>query len=243
MTHKTISQLITEAKEQAKEIVGALEVDKHYFMAYDVNGTVERKVLKKPGAEIIASALGLVGEMKEVQVELSDASNPKSAQAIVRCVLVNKQGNVEACGVGAYAINPNGMNTAMKMAAKSAFIDATIRATGISDCFTQDLQEIPTPSIVVKAPVAVDISDEKGSNSVDEKQELINWIEDNIPFSSDIPFLFGAQSLKDLSVSILKKVIADQSKNATDPIPQSPQSGIIPNKQSENFAKPLFTMC
>jgi hypothetical protein len=225
VTHKSITQLIQDSKSQATEIVAALEEGKHYFMAFDnYSNTAQRKVLKKPGAEIIANALGLIGELSEAQVELTVPGNPGSAHAIVRCTLVDKQGSTVSCGVGAFATASHGMNTAVKMAAKSAFIDAVIRGTSISDCFTQDIEVQPESAPGQVATPKTESNSASPNDPVKsvpaiepEAKELITWIENNVPFSKDIPWLYDCKDFESLSLDILKKIKLDNLEEEAEP--------------------------
>ena len=62
---------------------------------------------------------------------------------IVRCELKDGQGTVVAVGVGARSVAQDGgdLNKCLKMAEKSAHIDATLRMAGLSEVFTQDLED------------------------------------------------------------------------------------------------------
>ena len=63
---------------------------------------------------------------------------------ILRCHLVDSHGQVVADGVGGRrAIQDDGdINKMLKMAAKSAQIDATLRCGGLSELFTQDPETV-----------------------------------------------------------------------------------------------------
>ena len=66
------------------------------------------------------------------------------SQIIIRCEIVDASGRVVADGVGARIISQdNGdINKALKMAEKSAHIDATLRMAGLSEVFTQDIEDM-----------------------------------------------------------------------------------------------------
>ena len=65
-------------------------------------------------------------------------------QVIIRCEIRDAAGRVVADGVGARALQQDSgdINKALKMAEKSAHIDATLRMAGLSEVFTQDLEEM-----------------------------------------------------------------------------------------------------
>jgi hypothetical protein len=64
----------------------------------------------------------------------------------VICFVCNLQKNGEAVGQGRGAAmlakNANDPNKTIKMAQKSAFVDAVIRSSGLSDFYTQDLEDM-----------------------------------------------------------------------------------------------------
>jgi hypothetical protein len=66
-------------------------------------------------------------------------------------------GQVVAEGVGARNLNQDygDFNKALKMAEKSAHIDATLRLAGLSEVFTQDLEDRPIIEEEVAAPPPV----------------------------------------------------------------------------------------
>ena len=65
-------------------------------------------------------------------------------QIIIRCEIIDVSGRVVADGVGARLLSQdNGdINKALKMAEKSAHIDATLRMAGLSEVFTQDIEDM-----------------------------------------------------------------------------------------------------
>jgi hypothetical protein len=67
---------------------------------------------------------------------------------IMRCELRDAHGHVVAEGVGARNLSQDygDINKSFKMVEKSAHIDATLRLAGLSEMFTQDLDDIPPPA-------------------------------------------------------------------------------------------------
>lgn len=101
--------------------------------------------LFKPGAEKICGMLGVsVRYPTLADYERAALSGVALNQIIIRCEIVDAAGRVVADGVGARVIaQDNGdLNKALKMAEKSAHIDATLRMAGLSEVFTQDLEDI-----------------------------------------------------------------------------------------------------
>ena len=110
--------------------------------------------LWKPGAEKICGMLGLTAHFPTLRdYEQVALSGGVLENVIIRCELRDSAGRVVAEGVGARSLHQdNGdLNKALKMAEKSAMIDATLRCAGLSEIFTQDLEDmsvVPEPARV-----------------------------------------------------------------------------------------------
>ena len=101
--------------------------------------------LFKPGAEKICGMLGLTVRYPTLQdYERAALTGAQLSQIIIRCEIIDASGRVVADGVGARIIaQDNGdINKALKMAEKSAHIDATLRMAGLSEVFTQDIEDM-----------------------------------------------------------------------------------------------------
>jgi len=101
--------------------------------------------LFKPGAEKICGMLGVTVRYPTLQdYEKAALTGAQLSQIIIRCEIVDASGRVVADGVGARIIaQDNGdINKALKMAEKSAHIDATLRMAGLSEVFTQDIEDM-----------------------------------------------------------------------------------------------------
>lgn len=102
-----------------------------------VKGKKALPTLLKGGGEVVCQILGLTP-----QIEIAESSD----QAIViRCQLHNESQQQISVGFGArnYALDANsgGRNKTIKMAVKSAYLDAVIRAGALSSLFTLDLED------------------------------------------------------------------------------------------------------
>jgi hypothetical protein len=101
--------------------------------------------LFKPGAEKICGMLGVTVRYPTLPDYEKAALNGSTLnQIIIRCEIVDTSGRVVADGVGARQLaQDNGdINKALKMAEKSAHIDATLRMAGLSEVFTQDIEDM-----------------------------------------------------------------------------------------------------
>jgi hypothetical protein len=118
-----------------------------------VKGRASKPSLWKPGAEKICGMLNVTVTFPTLgQYEAAALAGTKLESIIIRCELVSPGGAVAAAGVGSRSVvqDHGDLNKAMKMACKSAHIDATLRMGGLSEVFTQDLEDMPartTPGI------------------------------------------------------------------------------------------------
>ena len=113
--------------------------------------------LWKPGAEKICGMLGVTVHYPTLRDYEQAALNGVSLQhVIIRCEIRDASGRVIADGVGARSLKQDygDLNKALKMAEKSAHIDATLRLAGLSEIFTQDLEDLPPSEVVAAATPA-----------------------------------------------------------------------------------------
>ncbi|MFH1982980.1 MAG: hypothetical protein ABIL58_14155 [Pseudomonadota bacterium] len=102
--------------------------------------------LWKPGAEKICGMLGLIPRFPNLKEYESAALRGEDLKVILlKCELHTGSGFVAAEGTGARRIaqDSGDINKSLKMAEKSAHIDATLRVAGLSELFTQDLEDMP----------------------------------------------------------------------------------------------------
>ena len=104
-----------------------------------------KKSLWKPGAEKITGMLGIKREYPGFEKYQDAAVEGKSIdQIVIKCVLMNGQGIHVSEGLGGRSVRQEGgdLNKALKMAAKSSFIDGTLNLAGLSEIFTLDLEDM-----------------------------------------------------------------------------------------------------
>ena len=97
-------------------------------------------ILWKSGAERILGVLGLTVHFPSLhQYEMACCHKHELSAVVLKCELKTNNGTVVAEGSGARHIKQDNfnLNTTMKMAAKSAMIDATIRVAGLTSMFRQ----------------------------------------------------------------------------------------------------------
>lgn len=100
--------------------------------------------LRKPGAEKVTTLLRLRPEFVRDQETWEMLGSPIGVLCY-RCLLVSPGGEIVGEGRAARDVQKQDfgdINKAIKMAEKSAQLDAVIRVAGISDVFTQDLEDL-----------------------------------------------------------------------------------------------------
>mgnify|MGYP003640846552 FL=1 len=115
------------------------------YGAIMIGGRPSKKSLFKPGSEKICGMLGLRPTFPNLAQYEQAAINGKTIEnLLIRCELVNGANLVVSEGVGARAVRQdnNDLNKSLKMALKSAMIDATLRCAGLSEVFTQDIEDM-----------------------------------------------------------------------------------------------------
>jgi hypothetical protein len=148
---KTLTNVqANESLEEFKQGVDHLLAKRSYFISqvlpklaegqdfYIVKG---RKSLAKGGAEKLAGIYNLVATFQKDNESLEMLGNTKGLVAFV-CNLT-RFGVIVGQGRGSDTMerNSNDPNKTLKMTQKRAYVDAVIRATGLSDIFTQDISE------------------------------------------------------------------------------------------------------
>lgn len=104
-----------------------------------------KKSLWKPGAEKICGMLGCSVRFPNLgDYEQAAISGTALEQIVLRAEILDPSGNIVAEGIGARSLKQDqgDLNKALKMAEKSAHIDATLRLAGLSELFTQDLEDM-----------------------------------------------------------------------------------------------------
>lgn len=116
---------------------------------------LSKKVLFKSGAEKITGMLGMTTHFPSLrQYEEAVLNKSEISTIVMRCELRDAQGRVVAEGVGARNLSQDygDVNKSLKMVEKSAHIDATLRLAGLSEVFTQDIEDKP---VVEESPPPV----------------------------------------------------------------------------------------
>ena len=101
--------------------------------------------LWKPGAEKICGMMNVIPSwpnLKDYERAALDGVEIKTI--ILRCEIVGMGGQVLGEGTGARSLSQdyNDLNKSLKMAKKSSLIDATLTMGGLSEVFTQDVEDV-----------------------------------------------------------------------------------------------------
>lgn len=110
--------------------------------------------LWKTGAEKIWGRLGVTPHWPALaDYERAAVAGARIETIVLRCVLIDGHGAVQAEGCGGRTLSQDGndINKAIKMAKKSGAIDAVLAFGGLSELFTQDFDE-DTSSVVPAGP-------------------------------------------------------------------------------------------
>lgn len=113
--------------------------------ACTIPGHFSKDCLFKPGSEKIAGMLGVTPTFPTLnKYEDSALAGVELKQIILRCHMVDASGRIVADGIGGRSLDTDygDLNKSLKMCAKSAMIDATLRMAGLSEVFTQDLDQM-----------------------------------------------------------------------------------------------------
>lgn len=101
--------------------------------------------LYKPGAEKILVKLGLKPTFPNLhRYEEAGSSGVDIENIVLECQIVTSDDYVVGHGVGGRQVSKErgDLNKALKMAKKSAMIDATLTCCGLSEMFSQDLEDM-----------------------------------------------------------------------------------------------------
>jgi hypothetical protein len=147
------------------------------YCSLPVKGKKALPTLLKGGGEVVCQILGLTPRIVIAE------SNDKSLTMC--CELCDENQQIVSVGYGArsYALDANngGLNKTTKMAVKSAYLDAVIRAGALSSLFTMDLEEQSDMKPVAQSVVPIssvqckEIEDLISEHYVD-KVRCLNWI-------------------------------------------------------------------
>jgi hypothetical protein len=131
-----VDNLLAKRSYFVSKILPLLKEDSDYFI---IKG---KRSLSKGGSENLCAIYNLTASFEKDRDAMDAFSDVKGFIAFV-CTL-SRNGQVVGQGRGGdtLARNQNDVNKTLKMAQKRAYTDAAIRTTGLSDIFTQDMEDM-----------------------------------------------------------------------------------------------------
>ena len=169
---------ISDRVNLVHEVLSKVMIDKTHYGT--IPGCGDKKVLLKPGADLLAMTFRLVPQFSVTRTEMENGHKEYD----VTCSMYAANGELLGQGVGSASTmetkyryrteggtwNPNTRrkeggkrventdiadcyNTVLKIAKKRAHIDATLTVTGAADLFTQDLIDDDETPDASKAPI------------------------------------------------------------------------------------------
>lgn len=193
-------------------------VDGVDYGSINIGGKLSKPSLWKPGAEKICGMLGLIVHFPTFsEYEKAALSGVELKDIIMRCEIRDASGNVIADGIGARNVgrDKGDLNKALKMACKSAHIAATLSCAGLSEIFTQDLEDMTIEQ-------KVNESSKESINGVPVKQYVSGlykkYKEAGLPWSELVEVeisvldVMATGTAMDLATTMMKEVNTFKSK-------------------------------
>lgn len=125
-----------------KMLIDSMVENRHYYI--QTNMMIPRKILSKGGAEYLAKLFNWKVVLSEPRFMNTSGNNHETGQQVfIDAQVIDENNQTLAYGGGARSLAQDGfyLNTSLKMARKSAFVDAVLRASGLSGYFGQDIVE------------------------------------------------------------------------------------------------------
>ena len=126
------------------------------YYTLTIKGRVSKATFSKAGSEKFLGLFQLSAQFQQDEATWQMLGS-KDGLLCYTCTLLTRSGEVIGEGRGARSVSQDGgdINKAIKMATKSAQVDAVLRTGALSDVFTQDLEpETPAEAAPVKAAPA-----------------------------------------------------------------------------------------
>ena len=197
-----VNDLLSKRSYFISQVLPKLKENQDYYVIKN------KKSLAKGGAEKLASIYNLIATFEKDKESLDMLGNAKGLIAFV-CTL-SKFGVIAGQGRGSDTLerNQNDPNKALKMTQKRAFVDAVIRTTGLSDIFTQDIEDMNTKEIST-APETFDKNKyKKWINDLEEESNSPEIQYENTPIQQDSMTV----KQRKLLVSLMTEKILDEDE-------------------------------
>lgn len=196
-----IDGYIDKRKEFISKVNGIMVEGKDFHV---IQG---KKSMAKGGAEKIASIFGWTAQFIKDEDAMTAFSNMQGIICFVCKLSKNKTFIGEGRGAAVLNKNAGDPNKTLKMAQKSAFIDAVLRASGLSDFYTQDLEDM-SPYEINKNPLSPERfadapSVGNGLNNAKASQKQLEFIAELCSDRSNNPQEYLKSIMRSLGVTEL----------------------------------------
>lgn len=141
-----VDNLLAKRSYFVSKILPMLKEDSDYYL---IKG---RRSLSKGGAEKLCAIYNLTATFEKDRDAMEAFAEVRGFISFVCTLTRNGQVAGQGRGGDTLARNQNDANKTIKMAQKRAFVDAVIRSTGLSDIFTQDMEDMPDASTAYYRP-------------------------------------------------------------------------------------------
>ena len=218
-------------------IKSALIKDQDYG-AILIKGKPSKSSLFKPGAEKICGMLGIIPTFPNLHRYEEMALSGKEIKTIIlKCELTNSDGKVIASGIGAREVGQdNGdINKSLKMSSKSAHIDATLRAAGLSEIFTQDIEDM---NLEDEEEVQPEATNDKCTN---KQFTTMLWLRDHMLVSENeqarISELLEKGPTREEAFSVLEYFLGKSRRDPESGRWINEEGGVLAQREADEFSE------
>ncbi len=218
-------------------IKSALIKDQDYG-AIQINGKPSKSSLFKPGAEKICGMLGIIPTFPNLHRYEDMALSGKEVKTIIlKCELTTSDGKVIASGIGAREVGQdNGdINKSLKMSSKSAHIDATLRAAGLSEIFTQDIEDM---NLEDEEEVQPEATNDKCTN---KQFTTMLWLRDHMLVSENeqarISELLEKGPTREEAFSVLEYFLGKSRRDPESGRWINEEGGVLAQREADEFSE------
>ncbi|MFA7170204.1 MAG: hypothetical protein WC178_05145 [Candidatus Paceibacterota bacterium] len=201
---KGVDTLLAQRKYFIQQVMPILQENIDYFI---IKG---RKSLGKSGAEKMANIFGYQTTFARDHQSVEMLGNIKGLVAYV-CTLTH-YGKIVGEGRGSDTLerNNNDANKTLKLAEKRAYVNAVIRSTGLSDIFSQDIEDMESEQVVEYPKEGKDNECQNWMNNPEDKSNKPIGNEEYPKSDSMI-----TEKQKTLLVSLINRKVHDEEQRET----------------------------
>lgn len=186
---RTQMQRDQEMRQIINEYISANMVEGKDYGSIEVkkgSGVMSKPSLLKPGAEKFCGLFKLRPTFR-MDGETFEMMGSTPGVIAYICELIDTKGRIMGEGRGTAKADPKGgdfdINKQVKIAQKRAQTDAVLRTGGLSDFFTQDIEDMPRDGAadvsnepINTAEMIVDFGKHKGTPWPDVPQDYLEWL-------------------------------------------------------------------